>query len=355
MFMSRKNGKRGIVSHIFWLLVLAGFICGLLFFVPYIIDVFGLEQESNEIVFEVMPEDNTDSISHKLKEDGVVLSARTYRTIVKREHGELTYKPGTYTLKTNMSFNRIVSVFKAEPDIDKSIVKVTFPEGKTVLEMSAILEENEICKAADFLKSQQEDDFDFDFIEKIENVEDRGYRLEGYLFPATYEFQKNSDAKDIVNTMLKALDEKITPAMKTRMVELEVSFDEILTLASVIQAEANSEESIKNVSAVFWNRLNGTDLPRLQSDPTSAYAQKLKDDGILPQEKAVMFDTYQSEGLPPGPQNNPGLNMIEGALYPTENVGYKYFVTDANGNFYYADTYDAHRSNCARAGIQVPY
>jgi len=354
MFMSRENGKRGILSHIFWILVLGGFIYGCVFFAPYIMDVFGLEQKGEKVVFEVLPDDTTDTISHKLKENGIVLSARTYRTIVKREHGNLTYKPGAYTLNANMSFEKIVSVFQSEPDVDKSIVKVTFPEGKTVAEMAEILEENGICKAADFLKSQQEDEFDFDFIEEIENVEERGYRLEGYLFPATYDFQKNTDAKDIVKAMLKAFDERITPAMKTRMVELNINLDKIVTLASIIQAEANSEDAIKNVSAVFWNRLNGTDLPKLQSDPTKAYAQKLKDDGILPQEKSVKFDTYESEGLPPGPQNNPGINMIEGALYPAE-VEYTYFVTDAKGNFYYANTYEAHRENCANAGIQVPY
>ena len=244
--MSRKNGKRGILSHIFWILVLGGFIYGCVFFAPYIMDVFGLEQTKEEIVFEILPDDTTDTISHKLKDEGVVLSARTYRTIVKREHGNLTYKPGTYTLNTNMSFEKIVSVFRSEPDVDKSIVKVTFPEGKTVADMAEILEEKGICKAADFIKSQQEDEFDFDFIEEIENVEERGYRLEGYLFPATYDFQKNSEAKDIVKTMLKAFDDRITPAMKTRMVELDVTFDKIITLASVIQAEANSEELINN-------------------------------------------------------------------------------------------------------------
>lgn len=351
--MSRKNGKRGIISHIFWLLVLAGFIAGGVLIAPAVLDVFGIEKESKEIKFEITPEDDTNSIAGKLEDAGVVRHRTSYAAIVKREHGELSYVPGIYTIKTNMSFNRIVSVLQSEPDVDKSMIKVTFPEGMTVLEMSEILEEKGICDAEAFIKSQQEDEFEYDFIQEID-VEERGYRLEGYLFPATYEFQKKSDPKVVVDTMLKALNDRITPAMKTKMAEHGVTFDEILTLASVIQAEANTEESIKNVSAVFWNRLKSTDLPKLQSDPTKAYAQKLKDDGLLPQEKAVKFNTYESEGLPPGPQNNPGFNMIEGALYPAD-VKYTYFVTDAEGKFYYADTYEAHRTNCALAGITVPY
>ncbi len=352
--MSKANGKRGVLSHIFWILVLCGFIAGCVFFAPYAFDVLGVSQQDKEVTFEIKPEDDTNTISHKLKSEDVVRSARVYRTIVKRSHGDLTYKAGIYKINANMSFDKLVSVLQGEPEIDKSIIKITFPEGKTVLEMAEILDENGICKAEDFIKSQQEDEFDYDFVKNIENVEDRGYRLEGYLFPATYEFQRNSQAKDIVDEMLKAFADRITSAMKTRMIELDVSLDEIITLASVIQAEATNQESIKNVSAVFWNRLKGIGLPKLQSDPTSAYAQKLKDDGILPQEKAIEYDTYQTEGLPTGPQNNPGTAMIEGALYPAE-VNYTYFVTDADGNFYYAETYDAHRVNCQLAGITVPY
>lgn len=116
-----------------------------------------------------------------------------------------------------------------------------------------LLDENEICSDADFIKSQREDNFDYDFVKHPENIEKRGYRLEDYLFPATYDFQKNSRAKDIVNQMLVAFDERITSDVKSRLAELDVSLNDIITMASIIQKEAYGMESIKNIASDFAN------------------------------------------------------------------------------------------------------
>lgn len=120
--------------------------------------------------------------------------------------------------------------------------------------------------------------------------------------------------------------------MYKRADELGYSMNEILTMASIIQMESGQNtDEMKNVAAVFYNRLNSKDFGTLGSSPTCYYGDSFKnDDG--------RYNTYDVKGLPPGPLCSPGIDAIKAALYPTENSPYYYFVTDSDGNFYYHKT-----------------
>ena len=224
-------------------------------------------------------------------------------------------------------------------------VKITFREGLCVPEYAQLLEENGICSAADFLAAVNAPEGDFSFVSEIPNPEQRPFLLEGYLFPDTYEFYLNMSAQKVLSKFLANYNSKITNAYRTRAAELGYSVDEILRIASIIQEEATDPE-MKKVSSVLHNRLNSA-YGKLECDVTVHYLT----DFVAPYVDDVsvyseLYNAYKVVGLPAGPITNVGINAIEAALYPAQ-TDYYFFLTDEQGNFHYAATWDEHSSNVA--------
>ena len=162
------------------------------------------------------------------------------------------------------------------------------------------------------------------------------------MFPATYEFRANTvTAREIVDKMLKTFQDYVTADMITAAKEMGLSVNEFISLASVIQAEAFSTESMSGVAGVFWNRLNSKSMRLLQSDPTTNYAKSLKTLPDYSDEMRAAYDTYKCIGLPVGPTNCPGVEALKAVLTPEES-DYYYFVTDKNGKFYFNKTLADH-------------
>ncbi|MBR5872694.1 MAG: endolytic transglycosylase MltG, partial [Oscillospiraceae bacterium] len=179
---------------------------------------------------------------------------------------------------------------------------------------------------------------------------------EGYLFPDTYEFYTNSSPRSVIAKFIDNFNNKITAEYYERMQELGMTLDELITLASIIQSEAAYMDDMEKVSSAFHNRLApGSGLPYLQSDVTYFYytenIEPFVDDEELSDKYLSAYYTYPNykAGLPVGPICNPGLNAIKAALYPA-NTNYYYFVTDFDGNFYYAATLSEHETNIIKAG-----
>lgn len=240
-------------------------------------------------------------------------------------------------------------------------VKVTFPEGFTVLQTAERLEENGVCSADEFLTACNTPR---DGVE-ISNADERVFLLEGYIFPDTYEFYLDCDAETVLNKFIENFNEKITDEIKTQAEQMGFSVDEIITLASMIQKECDEDiEECANVSSVFHNRLKRSDFSMLQSDPTSFYIKKslgdylgydanlkLEEQNENVKKYMNLYSTYYCKGLPAGPICNPGMKAIRAALNPAD-TDYVYFLTDDTcKNFYYAETYAKHLQNGRDAGI----
>ena len=148
-------------------------------------------------------------------------------------------------------------------------------------------------------------------------------------------------------------DSKISADVKDLMTKQGMDLHELLTIASIVQAEAPNVEEMKKVASVYLNRLNDpATFPRLDADPTRDYAteQILGNQGS--QEIADAYNTYVGNGLPPGPINNPGLDAIMAVLQP-EDTSYYFFGTDLRtGEFYYAETLEEHNQNVQKAGLR---
>ena len=162
-----------------------------------------------------------------------------------------------------------------------------------------------------------------------------------------YEFYKNDTPERVIEKMLNNLETKITDAYKTRAKEIGMSIDDVLTLASIIQAEAGDPKQMKTVSSVLHNRLKSKSHPKLECDVTIFYLEQdvqpyLTED----KDRFNSYYNYKCTGLPEGPICNPGMDAIEAALYPKQTE-YFYFATDKAGKYYYAKTLEEHNQNWA--------
>ncbi len=168
---------------------------------------------------------------------------------------------------------------------------------------------------------------------------------EGRLFPETYMIPDSYNEQELLDLLLKTFSEKTKTLYKTASTSL--SFDEVIVLASILEREANSEESKKIVSGILQNRL-AINMP-LQADATVEYVLHKPLKELTPEDLKIdsPYNTYLNKGLPPTPIGNPGLEAIEAVLYPTK-TDYMFYLTDENGDFYYAKDFDEHRINIAK-------
>ena len=224
--------------------------------------------------------------------------------------------------------------------------------------ITILTEEYGISTREDFVKTINEYDFDFDFLEGLDELDGRYYRLEGYLFPDTYQFYTDSSAVTVVYRMLQNFETKLKYVgggkLDERLNELGMTLDEVVTLASIIEKEVKYPVDYDQVSSVFYNRLaDKANFPRLESDATTVYAIQMET-GVRPAELGAAelafdspYNTRSSRGLPPGAITNPGYEALYCAFYPAK-TDYYYFVADKTGYNLYATTLAAHNRNKAQ-------
>ena len=237
------------------------------------------------------------------------------------------------------------------------VVRVTFPEGLTSVEIAEKLEENGVCTAADFMEAVK--NFDavkgtYACLSSVKNADERAFALEGYVFPDTYDFYRGESAANALKRFLSNANRKLTDERIARAKELGYTMDEIVTLASIIQEEAGDPNEMPKVSAVMHNRLNSPAYGKLQCDVTINYVNdRITDSPYLSGDTSVFaarYNTYKVEGLPVGAICCPGIDAIDAALYPADTNDF-FFVTDKDMNYYYAETYEQHLENCKICGI----
>lgn len=289
-------------------------------------------------------------------EPGLIANTAVFKVYVDFVGKANTMKAGTYILSRNMSVKQIVDVICAG-NPPKKTLRFTIPEGYTVEDMVAVLVEKGLFTdggtAIRALAKTGEAFRNFAFVADaaLKNGGARGYVLEGYLFPDTYEVYVDASAETVLTRMLNRFNEIFTDEYLARAAELGMSLDQVVTLASLIEREAQIDGDFAKVSAVFHNRLTGS-MP-LQSCASLSYVLRVKKytftDAELKTESP--YNTYLYGGLPAGPICNPGKAAITAALYPNEEYraqGYLYFC---NGNpavskeLVFAKTYEEHQNN----------
>ena len=225
-----------------------------------------------------------------------------------------------------MTYEQIIEALK-ESDNNRSTVNVTIPEGYTLQNIAETLDSDGICSKADFLDAVEKQTYAFRSAGGIPADGKRFYKLEGYLFPDTYNFYKKEAPKSVVQTFLNNFDAKFTDALSQKAKSMNMTTDQVIPLASFIEKEANNKDEMPRVSAVFHNRLEkgvegAADRKFLESDATLFYITRT----IQPVLKLTdtqlnsPYNTYKYQGLPPGPICNPGMDSINAALNPSKDL-----------------------------------
>lgn len=224
-------------------------------------------------------------------------------------------------------------------------VRVTITEGEALTQIAQKLEKAGVCKVSELIATANSYDFRYyPLIAAQLNNPNRCFRLEGYLFPDTYEFYRDEKPENALGRFLRNAESRITAAHRSRAAALGYSMDEILTIASIIEREGANPAEMKNISAILHNRLKQN--MKLQCDATIRYVEswiKPFISGDVNRYNAY-YNTNKCPALPAGPINNPGLGAINAALYPAD-TDYLFFCHDSEANYYYAATYEEHLAN----------
>lgn len=278
------------------------------------------------------------SIAGTLEKENLIKDSLIFELYCKLNDKSDNIKAGKYSINTSMSVPDIVEVISNSSNAIVDTIKFTIPEGYKLdqivekLSSLGVVSREEISAALDAKK------YNYSFIGQIP---DREKKLEGYLFPDTYEIYKDATAEDIIDKLLGRFDKVFTEEYRNRAKELGMSVDQVVVLASIIEREAKLDNERKTISAVFQNRLKKNML--LQSCATVQYLFKEQKEVLTYKDLEIKspYNTYINTGLPPGPIASPGLKSIEAALYP-EDVDYLYFVARNDGSHIFTRTYSEH-------------
>jgi len=287
-----------------------------------------------------------------LKEEEIIDIPRAFEIFSSLNGSDALFIPGQYELNSSDAYETIINILTTEEtDDDRESVNVTFVEGISIYDAAKLLEENNVCPADRFIYYFNAAGYGFDFEEKLPtSTVNKFYKMEGYLFPDTYTFYVESDPESVCMKIYQNFENKITEEHYAQMQKKGMTLDEVITLASIVQKEAPTSDSMKMVASVFENRLNNEDIfPRLQSDPTTYYVEEIIKPNIQVKSNAIFeaYDTYQGYGLPPGAICNPGIAAIEAVLYH-EDTDYFYFCADIDTmEIYYSETLEEHEEYLA--------
>ena len=268
--------------------------------------------------------ESLDQISNNLKKAGLIRNAFLFKFYVLGKGWARKMKAGEYNLAPCFNMIQIAKKIKNGETISNE-VSITIPEGFTVEKIAERLEKNGIVNAEDFLNYQLPIE-NYKFLSN-KNSKLKILKLEGYFFPDTYRFKKNSSAKEVAEKMLNNFDRKLTPELREEIKRQKKTINEIVIMASLLEKEVVSYEDKRIVSGIFWKRLE-KNLP-LESCATIAYILKVDKWRYSYKDTRINspYNTYIHTGLPPSPICNPGIESIKAAIYP-KKTEYNYFLTD---------------------------
>ena len=287
---------------------------------------------SKEIVnFEVPIGSSSRIIAKRLAEQNLIRSEYAFRIMVRHRGTGRRLRAGVYALRRNMALWEIADEFEKG---QVTLVSLTVPEGLTTEAVAQLWETTGFGTAAAFREACESPSL-------LKQYALEGKTVEGYLFPNTYKFAKGTTAEKAVEMMLDEFKQRWSETYDEAARALGLTRHEVVTLASVIEKEAQVKSERPRIASVFHNRLKRK--WRLQADPTVLYALGNPKRLLTRTDLRVdsPYNTYKHKGLPPGPIANPGIDSIIATLRP-EKTAYLYFVAIGEGKHHFSKTLSEH-------------
>jgi len=312
-----------------------------------------VSKTGEDVLFLVSPGESVSQIGENLVKANLIKSEFYFKAYVRWNELEAKLQAGEYVLNPSFSIKKIVKILTGGEFLSKErTIKII--EGWNILEISQYFEREGMFQSEELLELIGFPQVDYrtnkkmpapkNYAPNFDFLADKPvyYSLEGYLFPDTYRIFKDATLDEIVLKMLDNFDKKLTAEMRAEIARQDKTIYEIITMASLLEKEVRTEEDMKIVSGIFWDRIKNNQP--LESCATLAYVLGINKPQYTAEDTKVdsLYNTYQNRGLPPGPISNPGLVAIRAAIY-LEDTDYNYFLSRPDtGETDFSETYEEH-------------
>ena len=295
-----------------------------------------------DVTVEVSAEDTLDTVADKLQEAELIRYKWFFKLFAKVTKAEDKIGIGTYKLNNDMDYHALISGMRSSSgSMSAEVVDVTIPEGYTVAQTIRLLAEKGVNTEENLLEAAKTAEFSYEF---IDNESEDISRLEGYLFPDTYQFYVNHNPKGALERLIRNFEQKMMGEdVQEELESSGRSMKEIVTIASLIEKETDGTDQAM-IASVIYNRLNGPGDKRgtygmLQIDAALLYALPDHEGAITSAdlETDSPYNLRKYAGLPPTPIANPGMTAINAALYPTSSDYYYYALGVDHKHHYFTD------------------
>ncbi len=355
---AKSKRRMALATFMFLVCLLAGGSGGVLM---YVSESLQPTKPGAEVRFNVPRGVSSGRIAHILEDNGLIKDSTIFAYYLKFKDIGGHFQAGEYAMSPGMSKEQIIQMLNNGDIVQPETFKFTIAEGLTIEQIAELLggqgqvkKDELLAIAADPAQLKETADRKIPaFVGQIGEIEGLRYKLEGYLFPETYEMRAESTANELALRLLQELANKLGQLPESWTDQLDhhgTSFHQMMTIASLIEREVVVDEERAIVASVIYNRLKAK-MP-LQIDATVLYAMGEHKDTVLHAdlETDSPYNTYKHAGLPPGPIASPSLASIRAALYPDETK-YLYYVTKKDGSqgHLFAETFKQHQQNISKS------
>ena len=369
---AKAKKAKGIGStYLFFIIVIACSMAISIYAIFCMNDILAITKTTSTVTLSVTQKiESSDDAINTLSDNGLIRCKNFCKFFVKVRDKFIhssqlggPYEAGVYYLNGKMGLEGMLITMQGD-NATSETVQLTFPEGYTVPDIIDKLVENDVCDKNALVSVIQSTNFDFKLTSELKQQDSVPYRLEGFMFPDTYEFFIDESAASAVRKFLQQGDAVYTAKYAERAKELGLTNYEVITIASIIQKEAANEEQMKTISAVIHNRLKDTvNFPTLGCQSTSDYITNKVAPSLssTASHSADYYKTYYNTnnsstvvGLPAGPICNPGKAAIQAALHPSDSKA-KFFFHDNSGKMYTAKTLTEFKAKVAKYAPYLEY
>ncbi len=366
-FSAKKKNSAAIFGYIVF--VLAVSVIFSVTFINFANDIYAFVKEDTEVTVTIPENAKLSQVAHILHENKIINHPVVFKSYARKKFRNNQYlsgkfRAGKYDLNPMMNYDTIISTISMYTNKAHEEVRITIPEGLTLIETIDLLCKNGIGEKEKYLDVVENYDYDYKFLKMLEEngiSDDRTYRLEGYLFPDTYDFFTDESEVSVIDKFLKNFDNKFEEAYYERCEQLKITVDQAVIIASIIEKEAKYTKDLSGISSVIHNRLfrssyyssvldPGSSVLTLDSNATVQYALAERKEHLSKEDLNIdsPYNTHTHSGFTPGPIANPGIETIHAALYP-DSTNYYFFFSTSDGNTVFSRTASEHNSAIAKA------
>lgn len=326
-------------------------------------DVFALSKPDREVEIVLGENPTVDEATELLKEKGLIDYPWLFKLYCWLTNAQDKISEGTYTLNNVYDYHALVNGLRATAGT-RETTEVTIPEGYTCAQIFALLEENRVCTVEELETAAASYMFDYSFLQDLPYGESN--RLEGYLFPDTYQFYVDDTPERVLSKFLDNFSWKFTEELQADIDTLnerlrekmaengfteaeieagQMDINKVVIVASLIERETGGASESSSIASVIYNRLSSKLYPCLEIDASLRYGLDKWDEDLTAEDlnTDTPYNTKIYPGLPAGPISNPGIDSIRAAIYPRES-NYYFYVLTSSGFHHFSENYYEHQA-----------